>query len=100
MYGLATEDIHKITSVFKKHSSIEKAILYGSRATGNYRSNSDIDLTLVGKDLTLTELFDIENELENLLLPYKIDLSVYDKIENEDLRAQIDKAGRAFYQQP
>jgi len=60
-------------------------ILYGSRARGNYRNGSDIDLALVGKELDLTTLFKVETELDDLLLPYKIDLSIHHKIENPDL---------------
>lgn len=44
MYGLDTEDIEAINKVFSKYSEIENAILYGSRAKGNYRNDSDIDL--------------------------------------------------------
>lgn len=98
MYGLEQEDIQKINSVFKNHTSIEKAILYGSRAKGNYKPYSDIDLTLVGKSLTLSEQFSIETELDDLLLPYKIDLSIYHKIENQDLIDHIDRVGIVFYQ--
>jgi type I restriction enzyme S subunit len=97
MYGLEQEDIQKINAVFKNHTSIEKAILYGSRAKGNYKPYSDIDLTLVGKDLTLSEQFSIETELDDLLLPYKIDLSIYHKIENQDLIDHIDRVGIVFY---
>lgn len=97
MYGLEAEDIQHIHVVFKNHPIIEKAILYGSRATGKYRDNSDIDLTLIGKDITLMRLFEIENELDNLMLPYKIDLSAYDKIENKDLQAHINRMGKVFY---
>ncbi|MFW5831739.1 MAG: nucleotidyltransferase domain-containing protein [Prolixibacteraceae bacterium] len=47
--GLKDETIQKITSVFEKFPQIEKAILYGSRAKGNFKTGSDIDLTLIGE---------------------------------------------------
>lgn len=97
MYGLAIKNIQQINAVFKDYTAIERAILYGSRATGKYRNNSDIDLTLIGQELTLNDLLEIENALEELLLPYKIDLSIYDKIENEELRSHIDRNGKIFY---
>ncbi len=53
MYGLKEKHIKAINSVFSKYPQIEKTILYGSRAKGNYRNGSDIDLTLVGDDLDL-----------------------------------------------
>ncbi len=98
MYGLEAEDIEAINKVFSKHSEIETAVLYGSRAKGNYRNDSDIDLTLKGKRITLSQLFEIETEIDDLLLPYKIDLSIYQKIENPDLIEHIERVGISFYE--
>lgn len=97
MFGLDQEDIDKIKAVFRKYPSVEKAILYGSRAKGNYKPYSDIDLTLVGGNLNLDLQFSIETELDDLLLPYKIDLSIYHKIENKDLLEHIDRVGLTFF---
>ncbi len=96
-YGLNNSDIEKINSVFIRYPQIEKALLYGSRAKGNYNNGSDIDLTLTGKDLTLKTLFKIEAELDNLLLPYKIDLSIFNKIENSELVEHIKRVAKVFY---
>lgn len=89
---------HSINSGnLKKYPAIEKAILYGSRATGNYRPGSDIDLTLVGEKLNLTTLQKIENELDDLLLPYKIDLSLHKQIRNKELLEHIERVGKVFF---
>jgi len=84
-FGLKSETLDQIRKVLEVHPNVEKAMMYGSRAMGNYRYNSDIDLTLSGKNLCLTEQFQIENELDDLLLPYQIDLSIFHQIENPDL---------------
>ncbi len=97
-YGLADEDIEQVQGVLANYPQVGKTLLYGSRAKGNYRYNSDIDLTLLGEDLTLSVLFAIENDLDDLLLPYKIDLSILQKIENPDLVAHIERVGLLFYQ--
>ena len=76
-YGLKNETLQAIQFVFRRYHQIESAVLYGSRANGNFRPNSDIDITLKGSTIDLTTLFKIENELDDLMLPYKIDLSVY-----------------------
>ena len=55
-------------------------------------------LTLVGKDLDMAVLLKIENDLDDLLLPYKIDLSVYHLIENQDLTDHINRVGTVFYE--
>lgn len=96
-YGLKEKHINAIHSVFEHYPEIEKAILYGSRAKGNYRNGSDIDITLKGEHLTLSLLFAIETVLDDLLLPYKIDLSIYHKIENPDLIEHINRVGLTFY---
>lgn len=98
MYGLKKKHITAINSVFGKNPEIKQVILYGSRAKGNYRNGSDIDLTLKGEDITLSLLFKIETELDDLLLPYKIDLSIYHKIENPDFIEHINRVGIVFYE--
>jgi predicted nucleotidyltransferase len=98
MYGLSDQDIRSLQEVFSRHASIEKAILYGSRAMGNQRYNSDIDLTLTGEALNLSEQFRIEQELDDLLLPYRIDLSLLSSISNPDLLDHIRRVGLVFYE--
>jgi predicted nucleotidyltransferase len=97
MYGLENNDIMRIREVFAAHNEVAQAILYGSRAKGNDRPNSDIDLTLLGERLNLSLLLEIETELDDLLLPYTIDLSLYRHIENPALLAHIKRVGRVFY---
>ena len=84
-YGLKKETIEKINQIFARHKAVEKVFLYGSRAKGNYKKGSDIDLTLIGENLNLRLLNKISLDLDDLLLPYKIDLSIYDQITNSDL---------------
>jgi predicted nucleotidyltransferase len=97
-YGLKDHTIKVIHEVFSHYPQVEKAIIYGSRAKGNYREGSDIDLTLAGSDIDLTLQFKIENELDDLLLPYKIDLSIFHKIENSELIDHINRVGMVFYE--
>ncbi|RAI89399.1 nucleotidyltransferase domain-containing protein [Algoriphagus yeomjeoni] len=96
-FGLSGETIEKMHNVFRNHPKIQKAILYGSRALGTYRPNSDIDLTLQGKGLSFSEQLQIDNELDDLLLPYQIDLSLFDRIDNKGLIEHIERIGMAFY---
>jgi len=76
---------------------VEEAILYGSRAKGNERPGSDIDLTLNGPNLNLQVINRISRELDDLLLPYTIDLSVFRQISNSDLLDHIERVGQVFY---
>lgn len=96
-FGLSGETIEKIHQVLRNHPAIQKAVLYGSRALGTYRPNSDIDLTLIGENLTFTEQLEIENELDDLLLPYQIDLSLFHRIDHKGLTDHIERVGKEFY---
>lgn len=97
MYGLDNKDIKKIQDLFSMYPEIEKAIIYGSRAKGNYRDGSDIDLSLIGEYSNLKTLLKIENQVDDLLLPYKVDLSLFHKIEDINLIDHIERVGVVFY---
>ena len=96
-FGLKKEIIDKINSVFKKYPQVEKAVLYGSRAKGNYKNGSDIDLALYGKALDISLLHKINLEIDDLLLPYSFDISAFDQISNPDLVDHIRRKGIVFY---
>jgi predicted nucleotidyltransferase len=97
-FGLKQQTISAIQSVFAQHPEIKRAVLYGSRAKGTSRPGSDIDLTLFGEALTYTQLNRIETEIDDLLLPYTIDLSLYSQIDNTELLDHIQRVGQLFYQ--
>ncbi len=96
-YGLKKTVVKKIQQVLSGYPDVQQAILYGSRAMGNYKSGSDIDLTLKGAALTFRQLNNIESELDDLLLPYEIDLSIHHQIENPDLLEHVKRVGVIFY---
>lgn len=97
-YGLAEITVEKIRAVFARFPVIEKAVLYGSRAKGNFKTGSDIDLTLYGEELTSDIHSAIASALDDLLLPYTIDLSVFDELHHEKLREHIERVGVLFYE--
>lgn len=97
-YGLSEQTIEKICGVLARHPAIDRAVLYGSRAKGNFKPGSDIDLTLFGDSLTSRELGIIDEELDDLLLPYQIDLSIFNQIDHAKLREHIERVGVVFYQ--
>ena len=97
-YGLSQSTIQKIRSVLSHYPQVEIAILYGSRAKCNYKNGSDIDLTLQGNaDLTLSVIYRILDDLDELLLPYTIDLSDLKDISDPDLIEHIQRVGVTFY---
>ena len=95
-YGLSEQDFSMINSVFLKNKKIELVKIFGSRAKGNYRYNSDIDLVIEG------EISDIESqlilsELDELPLPYIFDIKVLNNINNADLIEHIKRVGKLIY---
>ena len=98
-FGLKESTITKICGVFAKHPQVDKAILYGSRAKGNYKNGSDIDLTLYGgNELTMDVLYKIMTAIDDLLLPYTIDLSIFHHIGDSDMIEHIQRVGVTFYE--
>jgi predicted nucleotidyltransferase len=96
-YGLTDDTLAQIINVLAKTIKIEKGILFGSRAMGNFREGSDIDLALKGEKLDMADLINISSELEELDLPYYFDLLLFEKIENRDLTDHICRVGVTIY---
>ena|SRR5271157_3599777 len=96
--GLTEKAAAQICAVFSKHPEVEKVMLYGSRAKGNYRPGSDIDLALLGADLTQKILGQIQSELDDGLLPHRFDLSIFSQITHSDLIEHIQRVGVVFYE--
>ncbi len=96
-FGLKENLILELNKIFFNHTEIEEVILYGSRAKGNFRINSDIDLTFKGNDLNLNLMNKIYLEIDDLLTPYSFDLSIFKQIDNPDLIEHINRVGISFY---
>lgn len=97
-HGLSDDTVKRIQEVLAHFPEVEKAVLYGSRAKGNYRPGSDIDLTLCGSGVEQSHLARIDEALDDLLLPYKIDLSGMASLTHPALLDHISRVGRVFYE--
>ena len=75
--GLSEKAISQLHRVFACYKEIGQVLIYGSRAKDDFRSGSDIDLTLWGSNLTHNLMLEPSNQIDNLLLPYKVDLSLF-----------------------
>ena len=95
-FGLHASEIERIRSVLATYPQVEQALVYGSRAKGTHRPGSDIDLVLVGS-LTRKDLNQIETELDDLLMPYPLDVSLHALIDKPELLAHIRRVGRPIY---
>ncbi|SDO04052.1 nucleotidyltransferase family protein [Alkalicoccus daliensis] len=98
MFGLQKTDIEVIQRMLEQFNEIEKAFIFGSRAIGNFKKGSDIDIAVSGKNInenTLTKLFTLLNEESPL--PYFFDLLHYEEISNSELKMHIDNFGVEIY---
>ncbi len=98
-FGLKPETIAKIQEVLSHYPEVQKAIIYGSRAKGNFKKGSDIDLTLIGDNNLNTKILrKIMEEIDDLLLPYIVDLSLYRDITDPAVQDHIIRIGKTFYE--
>lgn len=76
---------------------IDEVLLHGSRARGDNSNGSDIDFTLIGNSRTDDCLFKISDAIDNLFLPYYVDVSIMKKIKNQALTDSIKNEGKFFH---
>ncbi|MDD2798289.1 MAG: nucleotidyltransferase domain-containing protein [Bacteroidales bacterium] len=98
MFGLKDADIEAICVILATHQEVDEAIIFGSRAKGNFKNGSDVDIALKGNTITFSTINAISFELnEESLMPYKFDILNYHTIKNSDLKEHIDRIGVSFY---
>ena len=98
IFGIPKKSMDLIISALRRWESIEKASIFGSRAMGNYKNGSDIDLVIYGFRVTANIVNDLSVFLnEELPLPYYFDIVHYESLMQESLKMQIDAFGKTFY---
>lgn len=90
-FGLSSDTIKLLQSVFAN---------YHKGAKGNFRTGSDIDLVITGTDLNLQDILSLKVQIEELDLPYAVDLSILDEVSNPDLVDHIHRVGAIFFERP
>ena len=96
--GLSDRTFNTLRSIFQKYPGIKQVVLYGSRAKGKFRTGSDIDLSLkTDNTFTRSDLLHIAGDFDDSDIPYFVDVSIYDKLSNPDLKAHIDRVGKVLY---
>ncbi len=96
-FGLEVQVIENIISVLEQHPKVDKAFVFGSRAKGNYRPDSDIDIAIKGNEITTDDIIAISVAIETKGITHKFDLIDYDSIKEPALKEQIDRVGIEFY---
>ncbi|SFR51470.1 Predicted nucleotidyltransferase [Marinobacter daqiaonensis] len=96
-FGLPASALDSLADVFGQFPEIDKVVLYGSRAMDRYRSGSDIDLAVSAPDMGWATFLRLEQAIDDLLLPWKVDLALIHQIENQELMDHIQRVGVLLY---
>jgi predicted nucleotidyltransferase len=98
-FGLTHSDLHAIKQVLAKYPQIEQAIIFGSRAKGNYKSGSDVDIALKGAHLTSQLINRVSFELnEETTMPYHFDVLNFHVLSEPALIEHIERVGKVLYE--
>lgn len=97
LFGLPASAVEKIRSLLAAHPRVDRAVIYGSRAKGNYKTGSDIDLALQGASLDTVDLLRIPDGLDELLLPWTFDVCLHHQLDHAELLDHIRRVGKVFY---
>lgn len=95
--GLTESHISQMIKILAKYSFVEEAILFGSRAKGNFQPGSDVDISLKGKNLSINHLISILNDLDDSDLPFTFDINLYCHIREPALIDHIDRVGITLF---
>jgi len=97
-FGITDDDLADVLIVLKKFNSVEEAFIFGSRAKGNYKKGSDIDIAVKGKNVNYEIISQINYMLnEETMMPYHFDIVNYNTIKNKNLLDHINRVGVRIY---
>lgn len=97
-FGIEKKSLALIKEVLREVKEIDDVLIFGSRAMGQEKRGSDIDLALIGQNLSSKQVTRISSILnEELPIPYFVDVLHYNTLENEQLKAHIDKEGKPLF---
>jgi len=99
-FGLSQKSLSEVIGVFRNYMEIDEAKLFGSRAMGNFKNGSDIDIAILGDAISLSLILKLKNDFEESSLPYFVDIVNYNSISNPELKRHIDQNGITLYVKP
>lgn len=96
MFGIYPKSYQEIQRIIENCVSIKEVVIYGSRAKGNYREGSDIDITILGAP-TKDDISKLWQDLDDSFIPYKFDISIYKDLKSDSLKEHIERVGKIFF---
>ena len=89
--GLTDQELSQLQSALGTVKGLEKAVVFGSRATGKHKAQSDVDIALYGDGVGFGAIFDLEDALYDAGFPYELDILLVSIIQDERLKAAIER---------
>lgn len=97
-YGLTETSERVLIEAFSQYPQIKEVLIFGSRAKGNYKKGSDVDLAIRGEQCTPALALTLSSIInEELLVPYMVDVIDYESLTHQALKEHIDRVGKVFY---
>jgi predicted nucleotidyltransferase len=96
-FGLSENIIEEINCVFEYYPKVKEVIIFGSRAMGNFKPGSDIDLAVIGDEIRHDDILNISVRMEDIVFPYRMDLINFQSIKDLNVIEHIKSAGKIFY---
>ena len=96
-FGLTERDMQTFQKIFSAFPDVKEVQIFGSRAKGNYKNGSDIDLAIVNDDFNSNTLAKLAGEFEESSLPYKVDIVAMKYLKLHELIDHINRVGVVFY---
>ncbi len=97
-FGLTTEQFLLIKNTLISINEIEKVLIFGSRARDTYKPSSDIDLVIIGKNITPEVINRVSSELDDLSLPFMFDVLDFSSVSTIELKNKISSQGKLFFE--
>ncbi|MCC5907910.1 MAG: nucleotidyltransferase domain-containing protein [Balneolaceae bacterium] len=98
-FGLTDRDMRTIQAIFQTYPAVESVHIFGSRAKGNHRIGSDLDLAIMNKGVSSKQIASIRGDFEQSSLPYNVDLVDFNRIDKKEFTDHIKRVGVPFFKQ-
>ena len=97
-FGLKESELKVIIDYLKNFKEVQKVVIFGSRARGDYKEYSDIDLCVFTLNSATRIELPSKEELDNLRVPYLFDLAIWNQITNEKFKDRILRDGVVIWE--
>ncbi len=93
-FGIDSDTLQRLSEILLSNQKVSRAVVFGSRAKGDFQKGADIDIALSGSKICIQDILSMKMRIEELTLPFTIDLIRYENISNQELKEHIKREGK------